>query len=65
VAQLNPRQRAILADKIPDLANFGSGLFLFGQFVGNKPVSTVLFASGVAAWIMLLGAALVFERDRK
>ena len=65
MAQLNPRQRAILADKIPDLANFGAGLFLFGQFVGDKPISMLLFTSGVAAWIVLLGASLLFARKQK
>ena len=65
MTQSNQRQRAILADKIPDLANFGAGLFLFGQFVGDKPVSTLLFASGVAAWIVLLGASLWFPGEHK
>ena len=57
--RLKPRQREVLVDKFPDLANVGAGLFVFGQFVGQQPPSMFLLGVGVAAWAVLIIIALM------
>ena len=53
------RQRDVLADKLPDLANIGAGLFVFGQFVGQQPPSAPLLVIGAIVWAILIGVALL------
>ena len=47
--RLKPRQRALIVEKVPDLANIGAGVLVFGQFAGEEPLSV---------WFVLLGIAL-------
>jgi hypothetical protein len=37
--RLKPRQRAVIVEKLPDLANIVAGVFVIGQFVGDEPAS--------------------------
>ena len=57
--RLKPRQREVLVEKFPDLANVGAGLFVFGQFVGQQPPSMSLVAAGIVIWAALIVTALV------
>ena len=61
--RLKPRQREVVADKFPDLANIGAGLFVFGQFVGQQPPSMVLVGVGMVAWAVLIIIALMVAGD--
>lgn len=55
---LTPRQRQVLADQLPDLANVCAALLVLGQLVGQQPLSPPLFVAGVALWAVLLAFAL-------
>jgi hypothetical protein len=57
------RQRASLAGTLRELANYGVAALIFGQFVGGRAVSWLLFAAGSAIWIVLVVIALVIEKD--
>jgi len=39
---LRERQRAVLIDKVPDLANIAAGALIFGQLLGEGPISPVI-----------------------
>lgn len=60
--ELNPNQRAVLADKLPDMANIAAGVFIFGQFVGDDVLSTGRLLTGVAIWAFLVGCSLILMR---
>jgi hypothetical protein len=51
--RLKPGQRAVIVEKLPDLANVIVGGFVIGQFVGEQPASLWLVAAGLAIWIVL------------
>ena len=55
---LRPRQRSVLLEKLPDVANLGIGALLFGQFVGSQPFSPRLALSGFALWIVVMTITL-------
>jgi len=57
MAQLSSRQRGILADKLPDLANLTGGIVAFGQLVGQQPLSMRLFIVGAVVWAAFMIAA--------
>jgi len=56
--RLKPRQRAIAVEKLPDVANVAAGLLVFGQFVGEQPVSIWLAAAGLGIWAGFAGLTL-------
>jgi hypothetical protein len=56
--RLKPRQRAVLVEKVPDLANIGAGVLVFGQFV-TEPTSVWLALGGVVLWAILIGLTLL------
>ena len=51
---LNRRQRAVLSDKLPDVANVAAGALVFGQFLGGRPFSLRLAVVGFALWILFV-----------
>ena len=51
-----PEQRAVLADKVPDLVNIITGAMVIGFFVGEPRFSSGLLIAGIVFW----GAALAF-----
>lgn len=57
--RLKPRQRAVIVEKLPDLANIIAGVFVVGQFVGEQPASLSLVVAGAAIWIGLAGVTLM------
>ena len=61
--RLKPRQRAVIVEKLPDLANIIAGVFVVGQFVGEEPASVWRVTMDVAIWIGLSGVALLIARE--
>ena len=51
--RLKPKQRGVIVEKLPDLANIIAGVFVVGQFVGEQPASLALVAMGLAIWAVL------------
>ena len=62
---LKNRQRALLADKVPDMANLALGALLFGQFVSDRPFSPSLAIAGLAVWVALFAWAAVIAGERE
>ena len=58
--RLNRAQRAILAEKIPDIANIGAGALVFGQALDGGQFSRSLALVGFAIWVLLFGFAMIF-----
>jgi hypothetical protein len=54
--RLKPKQRTVIVEKLPDLANIIAGVLVIGQFVGERPASLWLVVAGLAIWA---GLALV------
>ena len=62
---LNDAQRALLTDKVPDVANLAvSGLF-FGQFLGDRPFSLTLALYGLGSWAVLFAWAVMLAARKK
>ena len=56
--ELRGRQRAVLVDKLPDLANVAVGAMSFGQFLSGQPFSFKLALAGIGVWFILTGFAV-------
>ena len=61
--RLRSRQRTVLLEKLPDVANLGIGALLFGQFVSNQPFSPWLGLSGFVIWIALMAIPLLIAGE--
>jgi hypothetical protein len=59
--RLKTRERELLADKLPDLANLAAGALVFGQFLATD-FSVVVAVGGVVVWGALIAWALYFKR---
>ena len=63
--ELSEKQRAVLADKVADMANVAAGALVFGQFLGDSMVSPVRLLIGLGFWMALMVCAVVLtERQR-
>lgn len=62
---LKPRQRAVLLEKVPDVANLGVGVLVFGQFVSDQPFSVWLAVLGFGIWSGLMEGTLLIAGDDK
>lgn len=61
--RLTLRQREMLIDKVPDLANLGAAGLVFGQAF-MESFSVVVGLAGVLMWVMGVGfAAFIGRRD--
>jgi|GEM_PF-6087311 hypothetical protein len=60
---LRRAQRALLVDKLAELAELAAAAMVFGQFVGNQRYSLTVAVFGVFAWCVLLGWALIISRQ--
>lgn len=56
--RLTPRRRAMLIEKVPDLANLILASTFLGQFLEDRPFSAVLAIVGLTIWVGL--AVLAF-----
>jgi hypothetical protein len=59
ILRLKGRQRAMLADKLPDLGNIAMAALAFGQAFSDYLFSPVLGMIGVGIWITLMVVAVV------
>jgi hypothetical protein len=53
--ELRTRQREILIDKLPDVANLAAGALVFGQFIGSET-----FSPSTASVDILFGGIALF-----
>ena len=53
--RLRQRQRAVLVDKVPDLANLGAGSLIFGQALSDQAFSLSWALLGLVLWLALFG----------
>jgi hypothetical protein len=51
--QLNKAQRALLADKLSDVANFAAGAWIFGQAFSDQSFSPLFAMLGVVIWCLV------------
>ena len=65
MVRLIARQRAVLGEKVLDLATFAAAALVFSQFVGQQRVVWTVILAGGAAWIALASMAvwLIGERE--
>ena len=56
--RLRQRQRTVLLEKLPDVANLGIGALPFGQFVSDQPFSPWLALSGCVIWTAFMALTL-------
>jgi hypothetical protein len=56
--RLNRDQRAVVVEKLPDVANIDVGVLVFGQFVDERQVSIWLATAGLAIWAGLAAVTL-------
>ena len=61
--RLKPRQRAVIVEKLPDLANLVAAVLVLGQFVGEEPASVWRVIMGVALWTGLAGITLLIAGE--
>jgi hypothetical protein len=54
--RLKSTQRAVLVDKVPDMANIVAGAIVIGFAVGEPRLSWPVFIGGIAFW----AAAIMF-----
>ena len=62
---MKPRQRELLLEKWPDLANLAMGGLVFGQFLSDEPFSIPVGLVGLAIWIAVMALALVLAGERQ
>lgn len=58
-------QRAVLLEKVPDVANLAVGALVFGQFLGEEPYSLRLALFGVASWTALMALTFVIAGEEQ
>lgn len=56
--RLKRRQREVILDTLPDLANLIAGALLFAQFVGSERFSFGVALLGMVLWVALSGCAI-------
>ena len=57
----NPRQRALVADKLFDAGNVAAGGMLFGQFLADRPFSIILGITGLSIWVICFFMSVALE----
>jgi hypothetical protein len=62
--RLKPRQRAVLADKVPDMANIVAGAIVIGFAIGDPRASWPLLMAGLGFWAGALLFVLFIAEDR-
>lgn len=61
--RLTPRRRAVLADKVPDIANIVAGAAVIGFAFGEPDASWPVVIAAAAMWAGALVFALVIAED--
>ena len=60
---MSPRRRAVLTDKVPDMANIVAGAIVIGFSLGEPRVSWLVLLAAGAVWGGVLVFALVIAED--
>ena len=60
---LKPRQREVLIEKWPDMANLAIGGLVFGQFLRPEPFSLSIAVGGLAIWVIVMGFAMKLAEE--
>lgn len=63
--RLAARQRTMLIEKVPDVANLTLASTFLGQFLGEGPFSVAVAIPGIGAWIVIMVIALVLAEDER
>ena len=61
--RLRQRQREVLIDKGPDMANLAMGGLVFGQFLRPEPFSFPVAVAGLAIWLIAMGLAIAWAEE--
>ena len=63
--RLNRRQREVLIEKMPDVANLVAASTFLGQLLTDRPFSLRLALGGIARWTLLwMLTLLLAEKNR-
>lgn len=63
--RLKSRQREVLADKVPDMANIIAAAIVIGLMVGEPRVSWLAFLAAITIWIVSLVFVLVIVEPKQ
>lgn len=63
--KLTDRQRPVLVQTIPAVANLGVGTLVFGQFLRQEPFSIGLALAGTGIWVVLVSMTLVLAEGTR
>ena len=58
---LNSQQRALVADKLFDIANVAAGGMIFGQFVADRRFSVLLAAIGMVICLFVVSISIAIS----
>ncbi len=58
-------QRALVADKLFDVANVAAGGMIFGQFLAQRPFSWALAVAGAALWVAVVVSSIAVAGRRR
>lgn len=61
---LNDRQRAVLADKVADMANLVAAAIVIGFTLGEPMPSASLLLAGIGTWVAVLAFAVLLTREK-
>jgi hypothetical protein len=64
MVRLTASQRPVFGEKVLDLANYAAAALVFGQFVGQQPISLRVMATGVVTWLVFATFAFWLTGDR-
>ena len=63
--RLNRRQREVLIEKLPDVANLVAASTFLGQFLADRPFSTWLAVGGITASTLLWVVTLLLAEEKR
>jgi len=64
MVRLAASQRAVFGEKFLDLANYAAAALVFGQFVGQQPLSWRVMLAGMATWFVLAATSFLLTGER-
>lgn len=65
MVRLSAGRRALLADKVSDVANVAAGAMVFGQFLSDRPFSISRMLVGGIIWMFLVGCAVAIREGKE
>ena len=64
MVRLSRTQRTLLAETLRDIANLAAGAMIFGQFLAEVMFSPRIALGGLALWVVLVAAAVLYAREK-